>query len=115
MRHGLILFLLLLFASCSASADTITPEQAKEHVGKTVTVRGVVDNVFRSKKGNGFINFGGRYPNQVFSAWIPAAHADEFPLGNLRVLEGKTVSITGLVEVYKGAPQITVTDRSQVE
>jgi hypothetical protein len=35
-------------------------------------VRGLVVAVFTSKKGNTFLNFGGKYPNQTFTGYIPA-------------------------------------------
>jgi len=42
------------------------------YFGKNVTVEGVVTAVSTSKKGNTFINFGGVYPNQTFTGWVPA-------------------------------------------
>jgi len=39
---------------------------------QTATVTDKVANVFESQRGNIFLNFGARYPNQVFTAFIPA-------------------------------------------
>jgi hypothetical protein len=36
-----------------------------------VTVEGLVIAVANSGKGNTFINFGGKYPHQTFTGWIP--------------------------------------------
>jgi hypothetical protein len=35
-------------------------------------LRGLVEQVSFSKKGNAFLNFGGRYPQQVFTGLVPA-------------------------------------------
>jgi hypothetical protein len=43
------------------------PEEAKDHIGENASVRGLVEQVSFSKKGNAFLNFGGRYPQQVFT------------------------------------------------
>ena len=46
--------------------------RAAQYVGKNVEVRGLVVAVYTSKKGNTFLNFGGKYPNQTFTGYIPA-------------------------------------------
>ena len=77
-------------------------------------MRGLVGAVSTSRKGNAFINFGAPYPNQTFTGYIPAGTA----LANdpwLQSLRGKTVGITGLVELYKGKPEIRVSDKSQIK
>ena len=58
-----------------------------------------VANVFESKAGNIFLNFGARYPNQMFTAYIPKDSADQFP--KAKELDGRTVSIRGRIIVYK--------------
>jgi hypothetical protein len=52
--------------------SVITDDQASRFLGQNVTVEGVVTAVTTSKKGNTFINFGGAYPNQTFTGWIPS-------------------------------------------
>jgi hypothetical protein len=66
-----------------------------------------------SKRGNAFINFGDRYPNQTFTGWIPAGT----PLvsdPSLQELQGKTVKITGVIELYHGKPEIKITSNDQI-
>ena len=53
------------------SAAPILPEQAKDHIGENASVRGLVEQVSFSKNGNGFL-FGGRWPQQVFTGFVPA-------------------------------------------
>jgi hypothetical protein len=72
-----------------------------------------VANVFESKAGNIFLNFGARYPNQVFTAFIPKDSADKFP--HAKELDGKTVSITGKIVLYKGKPEIVLDDPSMLK
>jgi hypothetical protein len=70
------LFVVLLTGWFSApvdaqSATVISGTEAAQHVGQRVTVEGVVIAVTNSGKGNTFINFGGKYPHQTFTGWIP--------------------------------------------
>jgi hypothetical protein len=73
----------------------------------------VVVAVFVSKRGNAFINFGDKYPNQTFTGWIPAGT----PLASdpsLQLLQGKNVKITGTIELYHGKPEIKITSKAQI-
>lgn len=101
-----------LFLATSGLADPITPQEALQHIGDTESVAGVVSQVSTSKGGTTFINFGGRYPNHIFYAVIFKRYADEFP--GVHALEGKSVEITGTIELYKGKPQIILTSPSQI-
>src|SRR5438552_2328645 len=76
-------------------------------------VTDTVANVFESKAGNIFLNFGARYPNQVFTAFIPKDSADQFP--NAKELDGRTVSITGKIVLYKGKPEIVLDHPSMLK
>ncbi len=80
----------------------IKPEEASQHEGKLVTVHGVVDGQRDSKKGITYLNFGGRFPNQVFTCLLKAKN---FPEG-APALEGKTVEVTGLIHMYEGKPSM---------
>jgi hypothetical protein len=91
---------------------TYTPEEAAKHVGETATVTGRVDGFHQSGKGNIFLNMGGAYPNQAFTAFIPAGNASQFP--NAQQYDGKTVAVSGKIQLYKGKPEIIVNSPSQV-
>ena len=87
--------------------------EAAQHIGEHASVEGVVTAVSTSKRGNTFINFGGVYPNQTFTGWIPAGT----PLASdpsIKSLQGKKVKITGLIELYRGKPEIKVLSRDQI-
>ena len=50
----------------------VPPEETAGQVGKTVTVKGKVDGQKSSKAGNTYLNFGGKFPNHVFSCFLRA-------------------------------------------
>jgi hypothetical protein len=71
MKNVLLALLLLATIVCSQAAPILV-EEAKDHIGENASVRGLVEQVSFSKKGHAFLNFGGRYPQQVFTGFIPA-------------------------------------------
>jgi DNA/RNA endonuclease YhcR with UshA esterase domain len=97
-----------------AQTSTVIPDkEAEQHLGQDVTVEGVVTAVSTSRKGNTFINFGGVYPNQTFTGWIPVGT----PLAtdaSIPTLQGKKIKITGRIELYRGKPEIKVLSKSQI-
>lgn len=96
-----------------AAAETISPQDAAQHVGSSMTVEGVVSQVSVSGGGTTFINFGGRFPNHVFYGVIFTSSADEF--SDVKSLEGRLVALTGMVDLYKGKPQIILNSPDQIE
>src|SRR6267378_8341182 len=107
--------ILLIIASLTLAQETkiYSAGEAAKHVGETATVTDKVANVFESKVGNIFLNFGARYPNQIFTAFIPKDSADQFP--NAKELDGRTVSITGKIVLYKGKPEIVLDHPSMLK
>jgi len=72
MKQLLLPIVLLATAYCQAAP--ILPEEAKNHIGEDVSVRGLVEQVSISKKGHAFLNFSGRCPNHIFTGYVPAEH-----------------------------------------
>ena len=89
-----------------------TAAEAAKHVGETATVTDRVDGVHQSGKGNIFLNMGGKYPNQAFTAWIPSASAAQFT--QPQQYERKTISVSGKITLYRGKAEIQVTNVSQI-
>jgi len=90
----------------------ITPDQVAKFVGKEVIVQGKVTQIALSVNLTTHINFGGLYPNHVFTATIFKAKQTQFP--GVRDYEGKTVEVQGVPHLYKGKPEIVLEDRSQI-
>jgi hypothetical protein len=106
---------IILLATAYCQAAPLLPEEAKDHVGENVSVRGLVEQVSVSKKGHAFLNFGGKYPQHVFTGFIPAQNVgdvggEEF----LQSLAGNQITITGKIELYKGRPEIVISSPSQI-
>ena len=112
IRLNIFLAALLLIVT---SSFAITPEEAADHIGETVTVSGVVEEVFISKPGNVFLNFGGKYPNHKFVAVFFAKTSDISLFEDPKQYEGKNVSVTGKVKLYKGKPEIIVKKSTQIQ
>ena len=104
-----LLFGCLFFGSMLAWAEdtkdaipVVTPEEAAQHDGAVVTVKGVVTGQRTAASGVTYLNFGGKYPNQIFSC---RAFADKFPEG-VPACEGKTVEVTGKIKMHEGKPSM---------
>jgi hypothetical protein len=112
MRRAALAFALLIVSAPALAAD-IAVKDAAVHVGQLATVVGVVDNVHRSRGNMIFIDMGGAYPNNVFSAVVLAKDAGKFP--NLLPLKGKKVGISGKIEIYRNKPEIVMQNADQLK
>jgi DNA/RNA endonuclease YhcR with UshA esterase domain len=114
MRRLFLLALGLVLVALPALAGTIAASEARGHVGQTVTVEGKVSNVHTARRsGVTFIDIGGRYPDNAFTAVIFKRDAGKF--SGLPALVGKTVDVTGAVRLYRGKPEIILTAASQLK
>jgi RecJ-like exonuclease len=117
MRIGLftvILALLLSIVTAPADKPTVIKDsEAIQYVGKEVEVRGRVVSVTTSPLGTAFINFGGEYPNQKFAGFI-AAGSPMATDQRLTTIQGKTISITGTIQLRDGKPEIEIVSADQI-
>ena len=97
--------------------ETITAEQAQDHIGETNTVCGLV----ATARYHGtqparptFLNFDHPYPNQTFAVMIPDLSRAKFSSPPEVLFNGKTVCVTGLIVDRRGKPQIVVENPSQI-
>ena len=98
----------LLAQTTAVIADT----DAAKHIGQKVTVEGIVVSVFH-RGPNAFIDFGGEYPHQTFTAWIP--EDSELAGGSMLYgLEGKKIKVSGTIGLYKGKPEIKIMSKHQL-
>jgi hypothetical protein len=63
-----------------------------------VSVRGLVEHVSVSKKAHAFLNFGGRYSNQIFTGFVPGAERRGGE-AVLRSLADSVITLTGRIEL----------------
>jgi DNA/RNA endonuclease YhcR with UshA esterase domain len=99
--------------SAIAQSNSINYTDAPNHIGKQVVISGKVNNIFVSKTNTTFINFCKDYRSCPFSAVIFAEDRSQF--GDLEKLIGETVQISGIVNEYKGNPQIVLKNPSQLK
>ena len=119
MKKNLI-FITLMLVTCqvawAAQAHGIAAKDAFRHMSKKTTVCGVVASA-RYLKGSGkeptFLNFDDTYPKHPFTVVIWGEHRDEFDYAP-ESLEGESICVKGLIEQYRGKPQIIVERPAQI-
>jgi DNA/RNA endonuclease YhcR with UshA esterase domain len=109
---ALALSVLAVLAPATQSPPVITPAEAAKHIGERVIVEGKVTQIVLSVNLTTHMNFGGLYPNHVFTVTIFKADQSQFP--GVKDYEGKVVQVEGVVRAYRGKPEIRLTDRSQI-
>ncbi len=103
----------------AASAEILPPEKAKEFIGKAVVVEGPVTGIRfleDSDRKPVFLNFGEPFPKHCFTVVIFGKDRAKF--GDTppeKLFDGRRVRVKGLVEKYRGKPQIVVEDPAQIE
>ncbi len=88
--------------------------QAGNYIGQETTAKGKVAVGYKSRTGTIFLNFGGAYPDQCFTATIFASDAGKFPPNPNSYYEGKTVKVSGKIKLYEGKPEIILEEPSQI-
>jgi RecG-like helicase len=89
----------------------LSAQEAKAHVGEVATVTGKVASFRVTQKGDVFLNIGGTYPNQPFTAVCFQA---AIPADDLKKFVGKTVKVTGEIKDYNGQIEIVLERASQI-
>jgi DNA/RNA endonuclease YhcR with UshA esterase domain len=110
----LLLLSALTFALTPLSAQSISATDAKNHVGEKATVCGKVvsERTATSSRGEPtFINLDAAYPNQVFTILVWGD--DRQKVGALPT-EGSRVCATGMIQEYRGVPEIVVKSSGQL-
>jgi hypothetical protein len=97
-------------------ADALAPADTAGHIGETATVCGLVASTNYAPKFPGaptFLDFGGAYPQAVFTALILGTERTKFREPETR-LKGKLVCVTGQIRAYRGAAQVILTEPEQL-
>jgi hypothetical protein len=117
MKNILIVFFFVIpFIGFSQECD-VTVFEAHEVIDQEATVCGVLMQVASPKgiRGNPtYLNMGKRYPDHPFTVVIWGRDFMQFPMGQLKSYEGRQIAVTGLVEEYRGKPQIVVKEVEQI-
>jgi hypothetical protein len=110
----LICSLLAVAGPCVLRAAASFPDsEAGNHAGDEATIVGKVVAVSKSGKGTIYLNFGDRFPKQIFSGVVLAR--DQEKVGDVNAYEGKTVAITGRIELWDQKPQIVIRAPEQIK
>jgi len=111
---GIVALFLCAVVTLANKPTVIKDWEAIQYVGTEVEVRGRVVSVTTSPLGTAFINFGGEYPNQKFAGFI-AAGSEIATDQRLTTTQGKTISITGTIQLRDGKPEIEVVSADQIK
>jgi len=114
---GLVFFCLAASSLAHPQTSRITAADAKNHVGERATVCGNVVSTHyaaRSKGNPTFLNLDEPYPKQVFTILIWGTDRPKF--GDPETKYGnKKVCVTGLIQDYKGVPEVVASQPGQIE
>ena len=102
----------LEYTTIRAPIDGIIIDR-RVNVGQTVTVEAAVSDIHTGRAGATFINMGGSYPDNEFTAVIFASDLAKFP--GAKALKGKTVAVSGPVQLYQGKPEIILKTAEQLK
>jgi hypothetical protein len=114
------LFTLLAFIGAVqfCAAQTLTPEEAAKHVGDNVKVCGkIYGGRFFETSNNSptLLNMGAAYPNSPITIMLSLDVRNKLGYTPEQELKEKNVCVSGKVELFKGKPEIVVTDAAQLE
>lgn len=98
-------------------AATLTAADAKNHIGKQATVCGIVVSANYAERSKGkptFLNLDEPYPNPIFTIVIWGSDRRKFGKPE-RIYKDRRVCATGKIALYRGTPQISVSEQSQLQ
>jgi hypothetical protein len=94
--------------TADAAPVAIDIKDVANHMDQVVTVSGTVFG-FKALSGLTLVNLGAAYPDQLLTVVLKG---EAIAIAN--GLDGKTITVTGKVELYKGKPEIVVTEKGKV-
>jgi hypothetical protein len=95
-------------------AQSISATEAEKHIGQRSTVCGTVTGEHTATSSRGeptFVNLDGRYPNQIFTLLI---WGEDRPSVGTLPADGSHVCATGVIQEYRGLPEIVVLSAAQL-
>lgn len=119
MKNALLTLCGVLLFVCSsfAQVDTVSTAQVGKYIGKEVVLKGTLqaykNHVDRNGKEIMFLDIDERFPNTKVSVTIFNSAFADVEINGSDI--GKTVTIYGLVKMYKDRPSIGVNDPTAVK
>ncbi len=117
MRKSVWVLIFLICASLSIAAEqSIEARNAKDHVGETATVCGLVASTHFARSSRGqptFINLDEPYPSQIFTLLIWGSDRSKFGTPE-QVYTGRRICVSGLIKLFRGVPETVAYDPKQV-
>ncbi len=110
------LALVLVMIQPALAQKKLTAAEAKDHVGETATVCGIVVSTRYAASTKGqptFLNLDKSYPNQIFTIVVWGSDRSKFGRPEVEYNE-KQICITGKIAEYRGVPEIVAADRGQI-
>lgn len=107
---------LILVSLCAGAPATLTAAEAKNHVGESATVCGIVASVHFASGSSGsptFVNLDKPYPNHIFTVLIWGDDLPKFKENPIK-WQGKKACATGTITSYKGVPEIVAKSQDQI-
>jgi DNA/RNA endonuclease YhcR with UshA esterase domain len=120
MERNMKTITFLVVLACSSLAygqSSITAAEAKNHVGENATVCGQVESAHYAARTRGnptFINLDKPYPDPIFTIVIWGSERPKFGTPE-ETYSGKHICVTGRITLYRGAPETTVSEPSQIK
>ena len=99
-------------------ATDLTAAEAIQHVGSRKTVCGEVESPTYARSSRGqptFLNLDRPFPNQIFTVVIWGSNRSNFPQAPESMYRDERICATGLIESFRGVPQIDATRASQIQ
>ena len=91
-----------------AAPVSIDIKDAANHVDQLVVVSAKVFG-YKALSGLTLVNLGAAYPDQPLTVVLKGE-----AMAMAEGLDGKTIQVTGKVEIYKGKPEIIVTEKGKI-
>jgi hypothetical protein len=112
----LLLATVVIWLVPALAANKLTPAEAKQHIGETATVCGVVaSGRYSWARGKPtFLDIDKAYPQQIVTVVIWGENRAKFGAPE-RDLRDKRVCVTGRIEQYPGKPEIVASEPKQIE
>jgi hypothetical protein len=116
MKNLLICVIVLLANVCLAQTDTLKAAQAKEYIGKEIIVKDIIAGARlfdKPDKKTFLINLAERYPNTPLTVVLyDEAYLKLEPKADI---EGKTITVKGLVTLFNEKIQIVISDLKNIK